>query len=319
MKSPNSLRVTRRGVQLALGFLWLLDGLLQLQHRMFTSAFASQVISPTADGQPRFVASFMHYWIHLCLAHPAVCNVMIVIIQLGIGILLLRRRTVRLGLLCSIVWGVFVWYVGEGLGGIFSAQANLLMGTPGAALLYVILSLAAVPADDDEQPRAEHVYPAPWLPFAWAFLWVGGAIYQLLPAQSSVASIIGMITNNAQGAPGWLAALDMHLANALGSFAAPGAQGSGYWLILLIAILEVAVGVGVFAQRSTRGIAVSVGIGLSILFWVFGQSLGQYWTGLATDPNTAPLFVLLGLAIIGQPAIDHGLAKIYKRLEELFV
>lgn len=315
----NGIRVTRRGVQLTLGFLWLVDGLLQLQHQMFTSAFATQVITPASIGQPRFVTGIMHFFIHVFLAHPGVCNTIIAIIQLGIGVLLLWRRTARLGLLLSVLWGLFVWYAGEAMGGILSGQTSILMGAPGGALLYVILSLAVIPADHDEKPKKEHRYPSAWLAFVWAFLWVGGAVYQLLPGQNSTAGLGSMIASNASGAPGWLASLDIHTANVINGFATPNAQGTGYWFILLLAIFQLAIGIGVFAQKSTREFVLCAGIGLSIIFWVIGQSLGGYWTGLATDPSTAPLFVLLALAILGQPTIEQELARIYKKLERLVI
>jgi len=44
--------------------------------------------------------------------------------------------------------------------------------------------------------------------------------------------------------------------------------------------------------------------------------LGGYYTGLATDPNTAPLFILLGIAIIGYPDLNKALADIYARIEK---
>jgi hypothetical protein len=39
------------------------------------------------------------------------------------------------------------------------------------------------------------------------------------------------------------------------------------------------------------------GVALSLDFWLLGQSLGGLTTGMATDPNTGPLFVLLALAL----------------------
>ncbi len=44
--------VTRRVLQYTLGALWLLDGALQLQSYMFTKGFANQIIAPAAAGQP---------------------------------------------------------------------------------------------------------------------------------------------------------------------------------------------------------------------------------------------------------------------------
>ena len=50
------IRVTRRGIQVTLGLLWILDGMLQLQPAMLTPRFATQVIAPAGEGQPAFVA-----------------------------------------------------------------------------------------------------------------------------------------------------------------------------------------------------------------------------------------------------------------------
>lgn len=47
-------RITRRGIQVTLGLLWILDGFLQFQPAMLTSKFATQVIAPAGQGQPAF-------------------------------------------------------------------------------------------------------------------------------------------------------------------------------------------------------------------------------------------------------------------------
>ncbi len=319
--NKGDIRVTRRGLQLALGGLWFLDGLLQLQHQMFTSAFATQVIAPSAAEQPRIISGVMHYWISLFLSHPAICNWVIVLVQLSIGLLLFNKRTVRVGLLCrKLLWGIFVWYVGEGLGGVFTGETSMLMGAPGAALIYSVLSLAAIPSDDDEQPKAEHHYPSAWLPFLWAFLWIGAAIYQLLPSQNSVNSLI----RHDRWWYAWRTRLHWLLStrypsSGISGFATSGSPGSGYWFILLLAVLQLGIGVSVFAQKTSREFAIQIGIVLSVIFWVVGQNLGSYWTGLATDLNTAPLVILLGLAILGNQTLDTGLKKIYKKLEGVFI
>jgi hypothetical protein len=49
---------------------------------------------------------------------------------------------------------------------------------------------------------------------------------------------------------------------------------------------------------------VAAGILLSLVFWVFGQSLGGYFSGLATDPSSGPLFILLGVAILSCQSYD---------------
>src|SRR4051812_49048131 len=53
-------RVTRRGLQVVLGVLWLVDGALQAQPFMFTRGFAAQVIAPIGRDQPGVVSGPVH-------------------------------------------------------------------------------------------------------------------------------------------------------------------------------------------------------------------------------------------------------------------
>jgi hypothetical protein len=288
-----SQHITRRRIQTALGCLWFLDGALQLQHQMFTAQFANAVIAPAAQGQPQFVSSVMHFGIRIFLLHPALFNSLIALIQLGLGALILWERTTRAALYGSVAWGLFVWYVGEGLGGLFSGHTSLLMGAPGGALLYVIIALGVMsPRSKNKRDRP----PAYWLAIAWAVLWLGGAVYQLLSGQNTAVEVGAMITGMASGAPGWLAALDLHV----GSWV----QGTGNWVILLLAAAQSLIGMFALLSSRLRATAVACGIMLSLVFWVLGQGLGGYYSGLATDPSTAPLFVLLGVAILGSKALE---------------
>jgi hypothetical protein len=167
--------ITRRQLQISLGVLWLLDSVLQAQPFMFTSGFAKQVIDSAGQGQPEFVSAPVHWVSTVIAAHPAAWNVPFAAIQLLLGIGLLVRRTARLALGASIVWALGVWYLGEGLSGLASGQASLTAGAPGSALLMAVLAAAAWPE------RNGSTAPAPWLPFAWALVWVGGAVFEALP------------------------------------------------------------------------------------------------------------------------------------------
>ena len=59
------MRLTGRTVQLALGIIWIGDGLLQLQPTLFTTAFADRVLAPAASGQPAVIAWPIHELAHL--------------------------------------------------------------------------------------------------------------------------------------------------------------------------------------------------------------------------------------------------------------
>jgi hypothetical protein len=257
-------RVTRRHLQVALGLLWLLDGVLQAQPFMFTRACATQVIAPAGQGQPGFVSVPVHWVSTVIAAHPVAWNLPFVGVQLLLGVGLLVRRTARLTLAASIVWALGVWYLAEGLGGLASGHASLITGAPGSALVYAILAAAAWPRRD-----ASSEGPAPWLPFAWAVLWAGAAVYQAMPGQ----------------APG--------LAPLVGP---------------LLVVAEYLIGVGALWRR-TRKAAVSLGLALTVVFWVFGQQFGQLFSGQATDPNSGPLIALMAIALLaagGSNRLEHS-------------
>ena len=74
-------------------------------------------------------------------------------------------------------------------------------------------------------------------------------------------------------------------------------QGHGETIAIALAIVSLAVAVGVWTRL--RLPALIVGIVVSLAYWVFGQSLGgPFWAGGGTDVNSGPLFVLLAAALI---------------------
>jgi hypothetical protein len=280
--------ITRRGIQIALGLLWSLDGLLQFQPAMLTRRFATQVIAPAGQGQPAFVSGPVREAARIILLHPAAMGVGFGLVQLALGLGILCARTARWALAASAAWALSVWYLGEGLGGLFGNHASMLTGAPGAALVYAILALAV-------RPRRVHGVevqrPSRWATIAWAVLWLGGAVLELLPGMDTNASISMSLAMNASGVPGWFAAIDNRL-SALVPY-------TGVSIVVDLVVLQAFAGLGVFRARRARMAALIVGMSLSLAYWIAGQDMGQFWSGMATDPNTAPLLVLLGVAAGG--------------------
>jgi hypothetical protein len=58
----------QRRLQAALGAAWLIDGALQLQPFMFSRGFVTQILEPTARGQPAIVARVIKAAAHLFAA-----------------------------------------------------------------------------------------------------------------------------------------------------------------------------------------------------------------------------------------------------------
>src|ERR1700736_4312901 len=80
-----------------LGGLWLIDGLLQLQPKMFTMDMVNGIMLPTVHAQPYPIAASLQWIIAMTTLHLILINLVIVIVQLclGIGLLLLSERWVR--------------------------------------------------------------------------------------------------------------------------------------------------------------------------------------------------------------------------------
>jgi len=285
---------TRRGIQIALGVLWLLDAALQLQPFMFTADFARQVLAPSGQDQPVWVSAPTDFFARLIAGHPAPLNVGFALVQLALGIGFLVPRLVRPTIVGSVVWSAGIWWFAEGLGGLATGNASVVTGAPGAVLLYGVLALAVWPATDDRSPRAaDDTAIAGWFPFAWLVLWLGGALLQLLPSQRGTAALHDQL-GSAEGTPGWLTSMH-HLAGTVLSHA-----GSAAFIALVAAM--VLIGLGGLAGRPWRTAAAVAGAVLAITFWVLGQNIGELYSGQATDPNTGPLIVLMALALIGSSA-----------------
>ncbi|MGW6196900.1 hypothetical protein ACWF0M_12200 [Kribbella sp. NPDC055110] len=200
-------RVTRRGLQVVLGVLWLLDGALQAQPFMFTRSFATQLIAPAGQGQPGVVSGPVHFASVIIAAHPFAWNLFFAGVQVLLGVGLLVRRSARVALIASIGWALGVWYLGEGLSGLAGGHASLLTGAPGSALLYAVIAAAAWPKNRVGQA------PARWLVWAWALMWVGGAVLQLLPGQNTGQDLSSLLTAAAGQGPHSLAGFDTSAAS----------------------------------------------------------------------------------------------------------
>jgi hypothetical protein len=263
---------------------------------MLSSHFAHKVLAGAAHGQPAAVNGPIGLEVHLIAAHPAIFNVLFIAIELVLAGLLLWRQTSRAGLKASIVWGLAIWYLGEGFGGLLSGHTSLLVGAPGAALIYVLLAVAALPRKDVTDTK-----PSYWLPISWCVLWLVGALYQLLPGQNSSTYIAATLRQVPANSPGWLATLHLHVANVV--------QNTGLWYIFLLALLQALIGLFVLSPSYLKQVAVICGSLLAVAFWVIGQNTGLYFSGLATSPGTGPLVLLLGLVILGCTSLDYNRLK----------
>lgn len=286
------LRITRRGIQIALGCIWLLDGLLQFQSYMYTHAFLAEVIEPTAKGQPGLISqpilTFAHFYGH----NMTLWNTLSAEIQCAIGLgLILSRRTVRPALFVSYFWAFVVWWLGEGFGTLFSgAPVSPLMGAPGAVFVYSMIGLLVWPKDENANgaPVDGGLLGRFGGRIVWTLIWLEAAVLWLLNVDRAKEAIKEQISGMAEAAPHWLATTQHSVANGFG--------GDGVSTATVLAIVSVLVAVGVWTR--VRPAALILGAALSLVYWIYGQSLGgPFWIGQATDVNTGPLLVLLAATV----------------------
>jgi hypothetical protein len=288
-------RISARIVQIGLGGLWLLDGLLQLQPKMFGTAFANNIILPSAQGQPGLLSGAVTHMAHLISVQPVVVNAVFASVQILIGVGLLLRETVKPALAISIAWALGVWAFGEGFGMILTGSASPLTGAPGAALLYAAVSLlvwpsarTSAPEDTRAPAAADGRWGAGGGQSVWAALWVGMGVLWLLPANRTPGSVADAIQGAASGEPGWFSHLEMAASNLF--------AGWGSSTAIIAAVVSIVIGLGPLLTKYSWPFLVA-GMALALDYWVFGQAFGQMLTGAGTDPSTGPLIILLALAL----------------------
>ena len=240
-------RGARRGLQIALGLIWLLDAILQLQSYMFGPGFANMLASAAA-GNPAVISSPILWTSHL-VAHDAVLwNTVFALTQLAIAVGLLWRPAVKAALAGSIAWSLAVWWLGEGLGGLLLGTANPVNGAPGAVVLYALIALLAWPVPSGDPGRGgiagASLLGSRGSRAAWLLLWAGFGCLLLQPAVQAPHSLHNALAGNAAGEPGWLAALDHIAATAAGSHGTPAC--------IVLAALSALIAAGVLHPVTTR-------------------------------------------------------------------
>jgi hypothetical protein len=293
------LRVTTRGIQIGLGALWLLDGLFQFKSFMYTHGIVSEVFAPAAKGQPAFIGGPMTTFANFYGHDLTLWNTLAGEIQCAIGLaLILSKKTVRPALVISFGWALVVWWFGEGFGGLTSSTLpSPLMGAPGAVILYAIIGLLVYPRSGTQRGASgrQGRSPADVGPlgdrgglWAWSGLWLLSAGLWLANVNRAKDATHEMIKRMAEASPHWLAKIQSSVGD--------HTQGHGGTIAIVLAIVSVAVAVGVWTPL--RWPALAIGIVLSLAYWVLGQSLGgPFWTESATDFNTGLLLVLLAITL----------------------
>jgi hypothetical protein len=284
--------VSARGVQIALGVIWLLDGLFQFKSFMFTHSIVTEVFEPAMKGQPAFIGHSMRTFDDFYGRDLTLWNTLSGEIQVAIGLgLICAKKLVKPALAVSFAWAIWVWWFGEGFGGLTSNTLPApLMGAPGAVILYAILGLLVWPTDKHEGRSPAALGPLGYRGglYLWSGLWAISAGLWLANVNRAKDATHAMILEMAEASPPWLAKIQDSLAT--------HTVGHGTTIAVALAIISFAIAIGVWTPL--RWPALAIAIVLSLAYWLYGQDLGgPFWSAGATDVNAGPLFVLLAVAL----------------------
>jgi hypothetical protein len=271
-----------RAAQTVLGLIWLLDGGLQFQSFMYSRGFI-QMLTAMAPGQPHWLASSIDWGANIAAGNLGFYNTAFALIQVVIGVGLLYRRTVKQALLLSFVWAFFIWWFGEAFGMLFMSMGSPLTGAPGAVIIYALVGLAIWPGG-----KPGGLLGIRGARVMWAALWLLMAYLWLLQASAGANAIHDMI-NAAPSGMSWLSSLQDGFASIT--------NGNSFVFAAILSALSAAIGIGVGVNGRLAKDLLALSVVLNVLYWLVGQGFGGIFQGGATDPNSAPLFILLAYVL----------------------
>lgn len=278
--AAQNAEVWQRALRWGFGILWILDGLLKLQPKMFTSALVINVLGPNAlNDQPKWLYSLMFQGANLWHAGLPVTTLLLAIVELllGIGLLFARGRWFRLTLWGILAWCAVVWVMAEGMGGILTGSATFAEDSPGSTPFYALGALLLL-------------YPSIVRPtlhrWAGAF-WAAAAVVQCLPynwSASQIAGIFGDVSMNG-GEPAFIDRLN-------NNFLMMGYHAPVVMNLIMVAVMAVlAWG---YWNRRIKGPIWWLTIAWLAFLWMVPQAFATLFTGTATDLGDAfPLILLL--------------------------
>jgi hypothetical protein len=270
-----------------LALLWTVDGLLELQPHMALDEL--DIVLMGGWGQPNWYINWLsnHFIAWIYQDHwAAALDGLVLGIQVALGLAIWVGRETRWGRLAvyvSLLWAAAVWAVAEWMGGLFGGM-TFFTGGPGAVVLYAYGGLLLlVPARRYEDPLF-----ARRLRQALGAWWGLGALLQVMPPWWGAGQLAEAIQENLVLTPqsgrtapiAWL----VHWC-----FAAPVTTNG------LMAAAMAAVALLLWFRPDSR-LTLGLAVTWFLIVWWLGENFGGLAGGVATDPNSGPLWILLAVS-----------------------
>jgi YVTN family beta-propeller protein len=293
---------SRRGLQIALGLLWLLDGLLQFQPSMFNPYFYGMMFNMSPAAPPGWLFDVQSRFWPAVETHAVLANALFASLQVVLGLGLFWRRSARLALAASVPWALAVWLFGEAAGGLFVQGANALTGAPGSALLYAVTAVMLWPRKADAERTVAAAGPLGGAAnLLWVVLWLGTAALEAEALNRTARYTSAAVQSAGSGGPAWIS----HISNGVSGLVGP----HGPEAALAMGVAQAMTGLGILWHRSRR-VALVGGMALALLYGIAGQDVGgllsngfDIFHSGATDPGTAPIICIIALALWPRHAV----------------
>jgi hypothetical protein len=283
----------RARLRMGLAGLWMVNGLLMLQPAVLTPMLFIDVLGPNeAVREPGWFRHIALWGVHFWLRDPRAGSLVIAVGQLALGAVIgvgRERWWGRAGLLVSVVWGLIVWIFAEGLGGLLTGNASMVLTMPGPApFLMAAAILLLVPRDlwvDGTVARRVRQ--------GMGWLWLMAAGLQALPSAgywtgSRLAGLFGDVTMYGTQPP-----ILAQMINAMIMTTMTHAVIDNLILVLIMAGLAYA---WLLRPMTPRLVAVTL-VWLGFL-WVVPQAFGTLFTGTAISPGMEWALALLLVAAV---------------------
>lgn len=294
-------------IRIAFGVMWTVDGLFQLRPDM-PGGFVQEVAYPALKGAPGWIISLSAPLLNLWNAHPVNIDIVTAWIQIfiGLGYLLttsgVARRT---AIYLSLIWGVIILTVGNGLG-LFYPGAAWMTGAPSAIYVYAFAAVYLLAADSGHQWTRTSKTIAYFL----ASFLAAGAILEALPSEhywskGGISSMAGSMARSPQP----------HIISISLSLFARLAQGNPVLVNAILVALPLVAAIAIAIRPINPSIIYFVAT-TEFFAWWFGMDFGIF-SSTATDFNSGLPIVLIALSLLRSPVDepsspeDVGLAAEY--------